>query len=300
MNKEIKMNTIKIKANAKINLFLDITGKRDDGYHELDSVMMSVGIADLLTFEKTETAGFEIICDKEGFPLDESNIIWKAAKALFDKYELNNKAGLRITVEKNIPSQAGMGGGSADGAAALIAVNELFSLGLSENELIELGAKIGADVPFCIKGGCCICQGIGEKLSKIPFYTAMPLLIIKPHTAVSTPAAYKAYDGLVSPEHKDIADIIKAIESSDITGISYELFNAFELVIHDDEIKSAKNALQHNGAIGTLMTGSGSAVFGIFDSTEKAEKAYEILNKENYKVYLCESKSRGIEIINKG
>ena len=219
------MNMIKIKANAKINLFLDITGRRDDGYHELDSVMMSVGIADILTFEKTDAVGIEIVCDKEGFPLDDSNIIYKAAKALFDKYLPGSNAGLRVTVDKNIPSQAGMGGGSADGAAALVAVNTLFELGLSENELIDIGAAIGADVPFCLKGGCCFCQGIGEKLSDTGFDTPLPMIVIKPDTAVSTPAAYKAYDGLALPEHRSMAEFTDALNKGDTELICSRLYS---------------------------------------------------------------------------
>ena len=294
------MNTIKIKANAKINLFLDITGKRIDGYHELDSVMMSVGISDILTFEKTDKQGIELICDKAGFPLDESNIVYKAAKALLDRYTPNVRSGLRITTEKNIPSQAGMGGGSADGAAALVAVNELFELGLDEAGLIAIGAEIGADVPFCIKGGCCICQGIGDRLSDINYGSSLPLVVIKPDTAISTPAAYKAYDGLDDPEHRDIAYIVKALENNDSKMICDGLFNAFELIINEKEITRAKKALISSGAIGALMTGSGSAVFGIFESMSAAKSAYELISKTHNNTYLCQSERKGIEIISKG
>ena len=293
------MDSITIKANAKINLFLDITGKRADGYHELDSVMMSVSIADRLMFERTGNTGIEIICDAVGFPKDGKNIIWKAAQALLEKYGLYSKAGLRVTVQKNIPSQAGMGGGSADGAAALVAVNKLFELGATEQELIDIGAKIGADVPFCIRGGCCICRGIGERLSDIPFEGHLPLVVIKPDTAISTPTAYKAYDGIGDPEHRDISNIIAAIKLTDKKGIAEKLFNAFELAADDKDILAAKHDLIESGALGALMTGSGSAVFGIFDNDEQAKKAYEML-KAGHKAYLCENKSVGIEIIDKG
>ncbi len=291
------MNRITIKAYAKINLFLDITGRRENGYHELDSVMMSVGIADILTFEKKATAGFELICGKAGFPLDESNIICKAAKALLEKHSPHDKNGLRITVEKNIPSQAGMGGGSADGAAALIAVNKLYELGLDENELIAVGAKIGADVPFCIKGGCCICRGIGERLTEIAFGTPLPMVVIKPDAAISTPAAYKAYDGLSAPIHKEIADIVSGLERNDWQIINSSLFNAFEQVANIDEIESAKAALKQSGAKGVLMTGSGSAVFGLFDSMENAQKAYDSLKETHKEIYICTNKTKGTEII---
>lgn len=294
------MKEITIKANAKINLFLDITGRREDGYHELDSVMLSVGIADILKFEKTDIAGVEIICDKEGFPLDDSNIIYKAAQALFEKKGLDGKAGLKVTVEKNIPSQAGMGGGSADGAASLIAVNKLFELELSEQELIDIGAGIGADVPFCLKGGCQICQGIGERLTDTAFLKGLALVVIKPETAVSTPAAYKAYDGLKKPKHKDIAKMTQALESSKAAKISEELFNAFELVIKEKEIEDAKAALKANGALGALMTGSGSAVFGIFDSFEKAKMAFDKIKEKNKDTYLCASVRTGLEILDEG
>ena len=216
------MESILLKANAKINLFLDITGKREDGYHELDSVMLSVGIADILRFERIDKTGIEIICDKEGFPLDESNIIHKAAKALFEKKGLYGKAGLKVTVEKNIPSQAGMGGGSADGAAALIAVNELFEPRICEQELINIAAAIGADIPFCLKGGCKVCQGIGEKLTEAAFPKGLALVVIKPETAISTPAAYKAYDGLTKPEHRNISKMTAALESGSAEFIAGE------------------------------------------------------------------------------
>ena len=290
------MKKITLKANAKINLFLDITGKRNDGYHELESVMMSVDIADILTFEKTEKTGIEIICDRDDIPLDDKNIIWKAAKALLENRGIYEKAGLRVTVKKNIPSQAGMGGGSADGAAALIAVNKLFELDADESKLIEIGAKVGADVPFCIRGGCCVCKGIGEKLSDIPFKGKLSFVIIKPDTAISTPAAYKAYDTLSEPIHKSIAHMISAIGSNDKNAISDRLFNAFELITDDEEINDAKSALIKSGAIGAMMTGSGSAVFGIYESKKMAESAYLGL-KDKYKAYLCESENMGVEEI---
>ena len=290
------MKKITLKANAKINLFLDITGKRNDGYHELESVMMSVGIADILTFEKTDKAGIEIICDRDDIPLDDKNIIWKAAKALLENRGIYEKAGLRVTVKKNIPSQAGMGGGSADGAAALIAVNKLFGLNADESELIEIGAKVGADVPFCIRGGCCVCQGIGEKLSDIAFIARLNLVVIKPDTAISTPAAYKAYDRLSEPAHKSVTQMVTAIESNDTELISERLFNAFELITDDKEINNAKSALIESCAKGAMMTGSGSAVFGVYESKQEAENAYLSL-KDRFKAYLCKSEKIGVEEI---
>lgn len=290
------MKKITLKANAKINLFLDITGKRNDGFHELESVMMSVGIADILTFEKTDKAGIEIICDRDDIPLNDKNIIWKAAKALLVKRGIYEKTGLRVTVKKNIPSQAGMGGGSADGAAALIAVNKLFGLNADESELIEIGAKVGADVPFCIRGGCCVCQGIGEKLSDILFKGRLNLVVIKPDTAISTPAAYKAYDGLSEPAHKSVTQMVTAIESNDTELISERLFNAFDLITDNEEINNAKSALIESGAKGAMMTGSGSAVFGVYESKQEAENAYLSL-KDRFKAYLCESENIGVEEI---
>lgn len=294
------MNFIKIKANAKVNLFLDITGKREDGYHELDSVMMSVGVADTLTFTKTDTPRIELACADSEIPRDKTNIIYKCAEALFERYGILDKAGVLIVIEKNIPTQAGMGGGSADGAAALIALNKLFELGADEDTLCKIGAQIGADIPFCIRGGCCLCRGIGEKLSDISFDSSLPLVIVKPKVAVSTPKAYKDYDLLNDPQHEDIAKMIKALEAGSKAAIGGLLFNAFEEVIHDDHFLHPKLVMKQHGALGTLMTGSGSAVFGIFESMQKAEFAYKILKGFGLKSYLCENEKHGTDIIEMG
>lgn len=291
------MDSIKLKANAKLNLFLDITGKRDDGYHELESVMISVGVFDTLTFEKTSGSGFTIVCNKPGFPLDESNIIHKAAGALLKKHGLEGSAGLKVTVEKNIPSQAGMGGGSADGAAALIAVNRLFELGLDDDELISTGALIGADVPFCIKGGCLECRGIGEKLENTGLEKVLHFAVIKPAAAISTPRAYKDYDTLKAPVHKSIADMADALGRNDEMLIAKRLFNAFEQTIRVKEIDEAREMLLSAGAHGAMMTGSGSAVFGLFESEKAAQAAYEKAKEKGFEVFICDSTDAGTELI---
>lgn len=295
------METIKVRANAKINLSLDITGKREDGYHELDSVMMSVGVYDTLTFKKTDTPGIELACTSDGIPLDRTNIIYKCAEALFEKYVLTEKAGVFIIVDKNIPTQAGMGGGSADGAAALVALNRLFELNADEKRLMEIGASIGADIPFCIRGGCCRCQGIGEVLTDIKLKSEIPLVIIKPDAAVSTPQAYKDYDGLISPAHCDTEILINALESGDIKNIGGHLFNSFEDVVKESSVNDARILLKQKGALSALMTGSGSAVFGIFESMKKAELAHRYLQGFGYsKGFVCTNVSHGVEIIAKG
>ncbi|MBR1749814.1 MAG: 4-(cytidine 5'-diphospho)-2-C-methyl-D-erythritol kinase [Ruminococcus sp.] len=291
------MKNIILKANAKLNLFLDIVAKRADGYHELDSVMISIGIFDELIFERTDTPGISISCDKEGFPLDKSNIIYKAADALMKANGLDDKAGLNVTVKKNIPSQAGMGGGSADGAAALIAVDRLFELDTPMDKLTELGARIGADVPFCLKGGCQICRGIGEKLSETELEKELYFVVIKPQTAISTPKAYSDHDKLISPVHKNITPMISALKSGDTKAIAKSLFNAFEQTINDSEIDKAKEALKSSGAEGVLMTGSGSAVFGVFEKYENAERAYNKLKEKSLEVYICKSEKAGVQTI---
>ncbi len=291
-------NNIKVKAYGKINLLLDIIGRREDGYHMLNTVMQTVSVYDTLelSIDADSPEGIEIVCDKEGFPLDSSNLIWKAAE-LFKEYSGITFGGkLIVKVEKNLPSQAGMGGGSADCAAMLKAMNTFFCTLKDEDELCELGAKLGADVPFCIKGGTRLCQGIGEITNKLPSIDCA-FVIVKPDVSVSTPEAYKRYDLMKSPPRSHLDYFLKSLASGNVFSTSIYLFNVFEAAIDQPEIAQAKQTLKEAGALNTLMTGSGSAVFGVFENEKYAEQAAaKISGKYNY-CEVCVPVKSGYELM---
>ncbi|MCR5020439.1 4-(cytidine 5'-diphospho)-2-C-methyl-D-erythritol kinase [Ruminococcus sp.] len=291
-------NNIKVKAYGKINLLLDIIGRREDGYHMLNTVMQTVSVYDTLelSIDADSPEGIEIVCDKEGFPLDSSNLIWKAAE-LFKEYTGITFGGkLIVKVEKNLPSQAGMGGGSADCAAMLIAMNTFFCTLKDEDELCELGAKLGADVPFCIKGGTRLCQGIGEITNKLPSIDCA-FVIVKPDVSVSTPEAYKRYDLMKSPPRSHLDYFLKSLASGNVFSTSIYLFNVFEAAIDQPEIAQAKQTLKEAGALNTLMTGSGSAVFGVFENEKYAEQAAAKLSGQYNYCEVCVPVKSGYELM---
>ncbi len=286
---------LKVKAYGKINLMLDIVGKRQDGYHILNTVMQSVDCYDILDIELTDGEGVELICDKEGFPTDEQNLIYKAIIAFAKHTGIDYGKHFKITVEKNLPSMAGMGGGSADCAAMLNALNFLFGTNLFDDELGRIGVTIGADVPFCLVGGTQLCQGIGEIVHRLPS-PPCKFLIIKPDAGISTPAAYKAYDEIVNPKRCSTDTFVKALGSGNLYSLCANMFNALEYAACPDEVTKAKEDLQKAGALQTLMTGSGSAVFGVFDNDEMLKAAYDSISGYSYKT-ICVPVKKGCEFI---
>ena len=272
-------NRCECKAYAKINLGLDVLGRLPDGYHEVKMVMQTVGIHDVLTFERMES-GIVITTDSGELPTDKNNLIYKAAELLLDRYHVTE--GVRIHLQKNIPIAAGMAGGSTDAAATLKGVSWLFGLDCSEEEWKELGVRIGADVPYCVMGGTALAEGIGERLTALPPAPKCFLLVAKPDINVSTKYVYEHLDALVSYEHPDIDGMVKAISSGSLQGVIDRLGNVLEGVTIPaypviDKIKSRMLAL---GAAGSLMSGSGPTVFGIFMEEEKAKGAFEQLKTE--------------------
>lgn len=259
-------------------------GKRADGYHLLETVMHTVSLCDTVTLTKTDRNGIEISCSDPLIPCNEKNIAYKCAAAFFDKTGISSR-GVSIDIIKRIPSQAGMGGGSADGAAALIGLDRLFETGLSENELISIGAKIGADIPFCIKGGCGYCTGIGEIIEPLPAICGC-VLIGKGQAGISTGEAFGKIDSLGSgigiPGIKKIFGNV-----SSLTDIASYCRNIFDDVTSLEEITDIKRIMTENGAVCSAMTGSGSAVFGLFESENVAAKAQEVLKQKNYFTALC-------------
>lgn len=273
------MNEISMKAYAKINLGLDVVRRLENGYHEVKMIMQTVGIYDELTFQRQES-GICITTDSGELPTNEDNLIYKAARLLMDKYQLQE--GVRIHLQKNIPIAAGMAGGSTDAAATFKGINELFGLGASEDELKELAVKVGADVPYCIMGGTALAEGIGEKLTRLPNAPECILLVAKPDINVSTKFVYEHLDAAGVAHHPDIDGMIAAIEESNLEGVVARLENVLELVTVPAYpiIDTIKSKMLEMGAEGSLMSGSGPTVFGIFTDEGKAREAYEYIKSE--------------------
>ena len=264
------MKSMTLQAAAKINLSLDVTGKRPDGYHTLESIFQSVDIYDTITLTVEDGEGIALSCDAPAVPCDEHNLAWKAAQALLDAAQLRAK--VTIDLHKEIPSGAGMGGGSSDAAGVLWGLNELLGCGFSNEKLREIGVTLGADVPFLLLGGTAYAEGVGEVLTPLPAVPALRLIIVKGTESVSTPAAYKAIDTLESPAHPDTAAMLRAIRENDPALLKRSCGNLFEQAIDCADVTRAKTRLLGCGAEYAVMTGSGAAVFGIFpdDMPEEA------------------------------
>ncbi len=259
------------KAYAKINLGLDVVGRLENGYHEVKMIMQTVGIYDVLTLAKIPE-GIVVTTDNGELPTDDNNLIYKAARLMLEKY--NIAQGVSIHLEKNIPIAAGMAGGSTDAAGTFLGMNELFELGASEEELRELGVKVGADVPYCIMGGTALAEGIGEKLTRLPAPPDCYLLVAKPEINVSTKYVYEHLDAEGVTKHPDIDGMVEAIKQGSLEGIVDRLGNVLEVVTVKKYtiINDIKKVMLEGGALGSLMSGSGPTVFGIFAAKELAEE----------------------------
>ena len=267
------------KAYAKINLGLDVIGKRDDGYHLVRMIMQNVDLYDTLTFEDNDTGKINLKASAETIPVDDSNLICKVAHQLQKEYGVTK--GADIFLEKRIPVAAGMAGGSTDGAAAYMALNELWNLGLDKEQLCKLAVKLGADIPYCIVGGTALSEGIGEVLTPLKDMPHCYLVIAKPAIAVSTGWVYTELDSREIQKHPDIDGIRKALEGGDIKGMCDLIGNVLEDVTTSKYsiITDIEKILEDNGAIRAFMTGSGPTVFAVFDSKEEAEKGYEAVKE---------------------
>lgn len=272
------MNTCTIKAYAKINLGLDVLGTLPNGYHQVKMVMQTVGIWDELTLEKA-AAGIVIDTDSCELPTDENNIVYKAARLMQEEFGL--PGGIRISLQKNIPVAAGMAGGSADAAAVMKAMNILYEMELSEERLRELGVRIGADVPYCIMGGTALAEGIGERLTRLPSVPQCVLVVAKPDLNVSTRDIYTALDALEDYPHPDIDGMLDAVRAGDLIGVTSRLGNVLELVTAKrcPLITEIRRMMDSHGALGSLMSGSGPTVFGIFDDRAEAEELAGLLRE---------------------
>lgn len=271
------MDSIRIRAYGKINIGLDVIKKRDDGYHEVKMIMQTVNLFDKLEIYKTNVPKIKISTNLFYIPNDENNLVYKAAKLLFDEFHITN--GIRINLYKHIPVAAGMAGGSSDAAATLYAVNKLFNLGLTNQELMERGVKIGADVPYCLMKGTVLATGIGEKLTRLPTMPNCYVVIIKPAFSISTKKVYQSLNIDEIEHHPDIDGIIQAIERNDLYTIASKMENVLESVTVKkypvlDEIK---NVMKNYGALGSVMSGSGPTVFGLFDDIRKAKTVIKVI-----------------------
>lgn len=274
-------------AAAKINLLLDIKGVLPNGYHSLYMVMQSVSLFDRITVEATAGGGIELTCSREGIPCDSRNTAYRAAECFFRVTGIPNP-GVRIHIEKQIPHEAGLAGGSADAAAVIRALDRIYSPGLRERDLCRIGVQVGADVPFCICGGTMIAQGIGDLLTPLPDMPDCTLLLAKPAEGVSTAQAYARYDAQRgSCRSQDACGMLAAIRGGDLYEIARRLGNTFEQLMDTPHRVELKSALRSGGAIGSCMSGSGPTVFGIFDAPERAESCLAQLRTIVKDVFLC-------------
>ena len=269
------MEKIRINAMAKINLGLDVLRRRENGYHDVKMIMQTVNIYDTLDFVKKDEPGIVVKVDAMELPTDENNLIYKAAKLLYDKCGMDK--GVEITLTKRIPIAAGMAGGSTDAAAALVGINRLFELGFSMDELKQMGMKIGADVPYCIEGGTALSEGIGEILTKLPDAPDCFVVVAKPEISVSTKYVYENLHANELKYHPDIDGMTEAIRQGDLDGVCKRMENVLETVTETKYpvISQIKQLLKDAGAENSLMSGSGPTVFAIFKEEETAKKALE-------------------------
>ena len=284
--------TLKCKAYAKINLYLEVVGKRENGYHDLVTVMQSVSLADILTFTRREGEG--VVLDAgDALPADDSNLVIKAAKAYFAAS--GAPFGVDIRLEKHIPMAAGMGGGSADAAATLRALNTLDQNRFSDDALVEIAAEIGADVPFCLLGGTRLCRGIGEVMTPVSNKLNCALVVAVAGEGVSTPTAFGALDKLYD-DFKDfdknalLVKLLDGMEKGSISDTVSALFNRFEVAVEPmrPAVSALKKAMLENRALAAQMSGSGPSVFGIFADLAEAERAAKALSAMGARAYACE------------
>ena len=282
------MTTLYEGAFAKLNLTLDVLGKRDDGYHDLQSIMQTVSIRDDIEIDVGTGKPWALVCDKEGIPCDERNLAWKAARVYCDALG-KDPDGLEIRITKRIPSGAGMGGGSADAAAVLRALNRHYGEPLSIGALAELGARVGSDVPFCVVCGTAMCEGRGERIRRLPDMPDCVIVVCKPEFSVSTPELYRKLDEVAIANRPDNKAMESALYAGDLEKIAHGLCNVFDPVVTADhlELNYIKSLFHQYGAIGYQMTGSGSACFAIVSEFEVAAVICSML-KENYpNVFIC-------------
>lgn len=276
---------MKIKAYAKINISLDIVGKREDGYHLLEMIMQSIDLYDEIDIEK-QNEGITITCNKQYVPTDERNLAYKAAKLFIEEYGING--GVSINIKKNIPVCAGLAGGSTDAAAVLKIMNKLFEVNASIEKLMDLGLKLGADVPYCINGGTALCRGIGEDVTKLKPFKDKIIILVKPPFGVSTKSVYQDFKLDKVKSHPNTDVLIKAIENNDLNIVCNNMKNLLENVTlrKHKVLINIKEEMRRNGAIGTMMSGSGPTIFAFFDDMLNAQRCFEKMKAKYNDVFI--------------
>ncbi|MEG0693478.1 MAG: 4-(cytidine 5'-diphospho)-2-C-methyl-D-erythritol kinase [Oscillospiraceae bacterium] len=290
------MSSVKLLAPAKLNFSIDIVGVREDGYHLMSMVMQTVNLCDRVDIETNESNAIRIHCKGLLLDSEKDNIAYKAALEFFYATDISNR-GVTITIDKQIPSGAGMGGGSSDGAAVLIGLNILYNTNLSEEQLMQIGEKIGADIPFCIYGGTALVEGIGEKITPIADFPNCYVVVAKPAASVNSKSAFQAYDEGKITAHPDTQGLITLIKWQDILSATTKFCNVFEEVVNLGEMDYIKEQMSLFGGLHPMMTGSGSAVFSIFLEEDAALACYYSLCDQSIKAYICEPVKTGPKII---
>ena len=291
------MNSIELKSRAKINLSIDVLGKREDGYHLVEMIMQTIDLYDIIKIKALETEEIIINSNTLDIPLNENNIVYKAIELIRENFGI--KRGVEVFIEKNIPIAAGMAGGSSNAAAVLVGLNELWNLNLSNEELKELGFKLGADVPFCIEGKTALAQGVGEELTYIKGLSEdISILVCKPELFVSTKEVYEGLDLENIKNRPNNQYLIKCLENNDIESLSKNMVNVLETVTSKKhtEINDIEKIMNENNALGSMMSGSGPTVFGIYKNEEDALRGKRELLKKYKQVYVVKSSEKGVEI----
>lgn len=274
------MDKIKLKALGKINLGLDVLGRRPNGYHDVRMVMQTVYLYDQILLEKADKEGISLETNLFYLPVNENNLAYRAAKMLIDEFAI--KEGVHISLEKHIPVAAGMAGGSSNAAAVLYGMNRLFQLGLTDQELMDRSVQLGADVPYCIMRGTVLAEGIGEKLTPLPAMPKCHVLLAKPPISVSTQKVYEKLDAQEVTKHPDIDGILLGLQTGDLEKITSSMGNVLENVTITEypQIERIKDVMKEEGALNAMMSGSGPTVFGIYDDKMLARRAAARIREE--------------------
>nr|WP_312578475.1 4-(cytidine 5'-diphospho)-2-C-methyl-D-erythritol kinase [Sedimentibacter sp.] len=286
---------MKLNSYGKINLFLDIKGKLQNGYHLIETVMQSINLHDEIAINEIPNNEIVIECNDLSIPTDSRNTCYKAAKIIKEKYSI--ASGISIFIYKNIPSEAGLAGGSSNSAAVIKGLNILWNLNMKESDMLEIGLQIGADVPFCIAGGTYLAEGIGEKLTKLNDFIWDNILLVKPEFSMSTAFVYK---NLHSSDYNSYMNnnISNFIKQKKYGEVALSSANTLEKVVTNfhPEINSIKLSMLENNAVSSMMTGSGSAVFGLFQDAKSMDKAYYILKNTYNNIYKTKTINKGIDV----
>ena len=291
------MNSIKLKSRAKINLSIDVLGKRQDGYHLVEMIMQTIDLYDLIEINEKDNDQITIKSTSDEIPLDCNNLVYKAANLIKKTFNINK--GVEIHIKKNIPVAAGMAGGSSNAAAVLVGLNKLWNLNLSNQQLEKIGLKLGADVPFCINGGAVLASGIGEELTPIKGLTKdVCILVCKPDLFVSTKEVYECIDSKDIDKRPNNKFLIECLKNEDTRQLAENMFNVLEGVTMDKHpvIQQIKDIMTNNRALGAMMSGSGPTVFGLYENREDAVKCKAILEKQFKQTFVVACEEKGVEV----